>query len=789
MKRLLVAFALAILVFLPVMRGYVPFPGDYLLVWYEPWKTMYSINGVPAIPHKAVLDDVFRQLYQYKTLAGEMFRMGQLPFWNPYNGSGMPLMAIMHAGFLTPVTLLFALLPDWFAWTIYIVLQPVLFAWGFLLYQKKLGIHILAAIFSTVVILFSGFMIVRYEYGEYIYVGACLPLLLSVVEEYQKNNKTRYLWLIPFLIVFMVMSGQPQMVFYVLLMFGLYILFRLQRNIRTIGIFVLLGVTGILLSFFQLIPTWELWKNSALNAATSVFIFERFLLPFKHLLEIPIPNYFGNHGTYNYWGTGDYIETASGIGIIPLLFSAFSLVHPDKKKRRIAVFMTYVSLATLILTVRSPLTSWLYRFPIPLFATGVPTRIFFLTTFALSIMAGIGFDVWMTNTKKELIRVIVIVFTGCVLIIGAITITMYVSHVSCPIRQITTCRTVAVRNTILETAAFGFASTLVMIFLKKKKRAPWILLVIVIGIQICLGIIYARKFLPFCRKERIFPETAVMQAVHDITGFNRVFGFGKASITSDIATALRIYDPEYYDPLYLRRYGEFVAYANSSDSNPLLLSRSDVDIAKDIHLTDITEKRRLRFLNLDSVMYFLYKKEEYSAPTDSIVWQDNQWAIVKNHSSVPRVYSPSSYEVIADSRAILQRLFDETFSPTTTVILEEKPPLDPSVFLSPVQTSIVSYQPNEVILNSVSGGTSILVLTDNYYQGWKAYIDTTSVPIYRANYTFRAVVVPSGHHIVRFTYQPQSFILGLYISVGVLAVVILGLLISRIYRAKPFIRH
>ena len=97
MKRLLVAFALAILVFLPVMRGYVPFPGDYLLVWYEPWKTMYSINGVPAIPHKAVLDDVFRQLYQYKTLAGEMFRMGQLPFWNPYNCSGMPLMAIMHA--------------------------------------------------------------------------------------------------------------------------------------------------------------------------------------------------------------------------------------------------------------------------------------------------------------------------------------------------------------------------------------------------------------------------------------------------------------------------------------------------------------------------------------------------------------------------------------------------------------------------------------------------------------------------------------------------------------------
>src|SRR4030042_439815 len=216
-KLIIIPVVLAILLFWKsVFLGQVPFPGNYLLVWHEPWKTLYTKNGVPILPHKAVLDDVFRQLYQYKTLSAEIVRLGQFPLWNPYGGAGMPLMAVMHAGFLTPLILLFVSLPGWAAWALYIGLQPIVVAFGMLLYFRQLGIRLLASVFATVAFLFSGFAIVRYQYGEYLYVGACLPLLLAIVERYSKNRKTLSVWGIPFVIVFMVISGQPQMILYVL---------------------------------------------------------------------------------------------------------------------------------------------------------------------------------------------------------------------------------------------------------------------------------------------------------------------------------------------------------------------------------------------------------------------------------------------------------------------------------------------------------------------------------------------------------------------------------------------
>ena len=53
------------------------------------------------------------------------------------------------------------------------------------------------------------------------------------------------------------------------------------------------------------------------------------------------------------------------------------------------------------------------------------------------------------------------------------------------------------------------------------------------------------------------------------------------------------------------------------------------------------------------------------------------------------------------------------------------------------------------------------MLFDTYFPGWTASVDGRETPIYRANYTFRAVSMPAGAHIVMFTYRPLSFRLGL----------------------------
>jgi hypothetical protein len=58
---------------------------------------------------------------------------------------------------------------------------------------------------------------------------------------------------------------------------------------------------------------------------------------------------------------------------------------------------------------------------------------------------------------------------------------------------------------------------------------------------------------------------------------------------------------------------------------------------------------------------------------------------------------------------------------------------------------------------------AVIVVSDLYYPGWKVYLDGHEWPMFRADYLFRAVLVPPGVHQVRFIYQPISFVVGLTI--------------------------
>jgi uncharacterized membrane protein YfhO len=66
-------------------------------------------------------------------------------------------------------------------------------------------------------------------------------------------------------------------------------------------------------------------------------------------------------------------------------------------------------------------------------------------------------------------------------------------------------------------------------------------------------------------------------------------------------------------------------------------------------------------------------------------------------------------------------------------------------------------------MHSADGGW--LVLADTWYPGWQAAVDGERVPLYRADYLFRAVEVPPGEHQVSFTYRPLSVRLGVLISI------------------------
>ncbi len=758
------------------LKGLYPFPGDYLISWYEPWKTDFTISGIPIISHKAVADDVFRQLYPFKILESSLLKRFELPLWNPYNGAGMPLFATMHSGFLNIFNIFFIFMPGFLAWTFYIMIQPVLLSIFTYLYCRKINLSLKASLFSVLTLVLSGFVIARLIFGEYIYVFSILPLLLYIIESFIKDKKTRLIFFLPISIFFLLTSGQPQMIFYVLAFTFSYIVYRSPKTLINLLPFFLIGLG---LSAIQLIPTYELLNNAALNIDSSRFIFERFLLPPQHLISILIPNYFGNQGTYNYWGFADYIETVAAIGLIPCFFVILSFLKIKLK----AIDVRKISFISAIITILSTL-DWigpklLFSLPLPIISTGTPSRIFGITTFFLAILSGYGYEIWITAKKiDKRIFINILLFLSLISTITIGTIIFYRLGVPCSNAAIVNCRIIALRNTILEAFVFFLFICFFILYFKSKffaKVSPIIILILIF----IVGLYNSQKFLPFSEKETFLPKNNLLTALEKTTDA-RVLGLGSANISTDFATYFKFYDPNYYDPLYNRRFGELVSFANKGE--PLSPPRSDVEITNELFPKNDTKKRRDRLYELLSINYLIYKKSEIKEVLPNKFWEDKNWLITKNNA-LPRIYTVSDFEVISDKNMLIKRLFDSSFDPSKTILLEQALPLRLNDMYYLSELKIISYEPNKVIIETKTDGNQLLVLTDNYYPGWKAMIDDKETKIYRSNYTFRAIILPKGSHKIVFKYQPESLKIGIFISL-ISLMTYAGLLIYRLKNTK-----
>jgi prepilin-type N-terminal cleavage/methylation domain-containing protein len=70
-----------------------------------------------------------------------------------------------------------------------------------------------------------------------------------------------------------------------------------------------------------------------------------------------------------------------------------------------------------------------------------------------------------------------------------------------------------------------------------------------------------------------------------------------------------------------------------------------------------------------------------------------------------------------------------------------------------------------VTVETTSRDAGLMVLRDTYDPSWTATVDGVPAPILRANGLHRAVALPPGQHVIRFSYRPRDFMIGLILSV------------------------
>ena len=161
-------------------------------------------------------------------------------------------------------------------------------------------------------------------------------------------------------------------------------------------------------------------------------------------------------------------------------------------------------------------------------------------------------------------------------------------------------------------------------------------------------------------------------------------------------------------------------------------------------------------------------------PSVKPAFQGNDYWVLINSNALPRVFVPKSVKAATSDGEELETLASPQFNPADVALVEttvELPALCRGI------AEITNEIPTHITISAHMETPGLVVLADNWDRGWRAYWNGRPVPVLRANYAIRGVVVPAGNGTLEFIYKPASLILGLWLA-GLAVIVLAGWLIA-----------
>jgi len=738
-------------------KGLVPFPSKYLVTFFPPWSAQY---GMPL--KNNAMPDVVTQIYPWKKITIDSWKLGQVPLWNPYSFSGTPHAGNYQTAVFSPVNILYFVLPFLDAWSIMILLQP-LFAGLFMYFLlRTLERSNPASLIGSIAFMFCGFLTVWMAYGTLGWAVLWLPFLLAIVVGHFKMRSRWNLFMLSTGLAWSFFSGHFQMSVYVLLAtvaFIIYQSFLAKRTREGIELAVAV-VLGLMLSAPQILPSLEAYN---LSVRSELFA-QGGGIAWQYLVTVFAPDFYGNPVTRNDW-FGYYAEWASYIGVVPFLLAVYAII---RRTKYIGFFLVLAVISFLIATP-TPINAFVVWLKLPAISTSYEARIIVLASFSLAVVGAYGLDgLWEDWGKKKISSVFPFGMIVGVFLIAMWSTVMIIQPF--PVDKLL----IAKRNLFLPTGlTFGLILLFFVGFIRKWKFIQHIAVGLFVVITIVDMLRYSTKWMPFDPREYVYPEVDILSFLNNNVGYERIFG----NLGGEVTNAFAISGIEGYDAVYQKRYGEFIR--STSDGQIITPERSVVQFPK---IGNYTENA-IRLLGVRYVVHRLsdgrfswgYPYWEY--PYYQSIYRNDQYEVFENKNALPRTFLASSYITRSTDQDSIDTLYSKDFDLRETLVLETDPEVKPQ--LGDGRVTITKYTPNEVVIRATSLVPKLLFLSDVYDTGWKATVDGKGARIYRADYDFRAVSVPAGEHTIRFVYWPRSFVYGLWISA-----IAIGLLVVLMFRLK-----
>jgi hypothetical protein len=143
-------------------------------------------------------------------------------------------------------------------------------------------------------------------------------------------------------------------------------------------------------------------------------------------------------------------------------------------------------------------------------------------------------------------------------------------------------------------------------------------------------------------------------------------------------------------------------------------------------------------------------------------------SLYENKNAMPRAFLVNEVIEVRDQHEALEIMKDKEYDPHGSVVIESGRESREKLEGGAGSAAIIEDRRNRVLIESETQGDAMLVLSDNYYPGWMAFIDGRRVEIFKANCTMRAVRVPAGRHMISFEFAPATFRLSVYVTAATL---------------------
>jgi len=136
--------------------------------------------------------------------------------------------------------------------------------------------------------------------------------------------------------------------------------------------------------------------------------------------------------------------------------------------------------------------------------------------------------------------------------------------------------------------------------------------------------------------------------------------------------------------------------------------------------------------------------------------------VVENVAALPRAFVPRSIKPAAGEQTTLSLIAAKDFDAAAISYVDGTTDVSEAVG----KAAVVSEVSDEVTLRATMETPGVVVLADQWYPGWRAWVDGKEVSIHRINHVLRGVSVPAGTSTIIYRYQPASFTLGLWLMAG-----------------------